>query len=124
MNIRTFFAFNPSDTDEIRLEKFAIFLVAGSCCLASSVWVAMYYFVFGWGLTTILPLAFILIVGSALVISHLSKNHYYAIYAQIICIIYITAFIQWSIGGVFDSGFVLAWAFCGPICALMFFPVR
>ena len=32
--------------------------------------------------------------------------------------------IQWSIGGVFDSGIVMAWAFLGPICALMFFSVR
>ncbi len=55
MNLRTFFAFDPKDTDEIRLEKFAIFLVAASCCLAGFVWTAMYYFAFGWGLTTILP---------------------------------------------------------------------
>ena len=37
---------------------------------------------------------------------------------------YITAFLQWSIGGVFDSGFVLAWAFCGPITALTFLSLR
>ncbi len=124
MNIRTFFAFDPNDTEEIRLEKFAIFLVAGSCSLAGIVWTALYYFTFGWGLTAYLPASFVIIVGTALLFSHLTKNHYILIYTQIICIIYITALIQWSIGGVFDSGFVLAWAFLGPICALMFFPVR
>ncbi|MBC8506443.1 MAG: adenylate/guanylate cyclase domain-containing protein [Anaerolineales bacterium] len=124
MNIRTIFAFDPYDTEEIRLEKFATFLVAGSCSLAGIVWSAMYYLFFGLGLTTALPLAFTILVGSSLIVSHISKNHRYAIYTQIICIIYITAFIQWNIGGVFDSGFVLAWAFLGPICALMFFPVK
>lgn len=61
----------------------------------------MYFVLFGLSLTTILPFSFVIIVGSALIISHLSKNHHYAIYAQIICIIYITTLIQWSIGGVF-----------------------
>ena len=32
--------------------------------------------------------------------------------------------VKWSIGGVFDSGFVLAWATCGPIGALILFPFR
>ncbi len=106
-NFRTFFAFDPKDTHEIRLEKFAIFLVAGSTSLAGFIWTAMYYFVFSWGLTALLPASFSIIVGSALFISHISKKHLYVIYAQIICIIYITTLIQWSIGGVFDSGFVL-----------------
>jgi guanylate cyclase len=123
-NFRTFFAFNPQDSDEIRLEKFAIFLVATACCLAGGLWTTMYYFIFGWGLTTALPMGFVLIVGSSLVLAHYYKNHYLAIYTQIICILYITTFIQWSIGGVFASGFVLAWAFLGPICALMFFSVK
>ncbi len=84
----------------------------------------MYWAVFGWGLTAALPLAFVVIVGSALVVSQRTKNHLYAVYAQIVCIMYITAFIQWSIGGVFASGFVMVWAFIGPIAALAFFPMR
>ncbi len=118
------FAYDASDSDELRLEKTTIFLVAASCCGAGCIWTAMYAFVFGWGLTTFLPLAFVVVVGASLAISQRTKNHYYAVYAQIICIIYITTFIQWSIGGLFDSGFVLAWAFVGPIVALIVFPIR
>ncbi|TFB13256.1 GHKL domain-containing protein [Candidatus Marinimicrobia bacterium MT.SAG.4] len=121
---KLFFAFDPKDTEEIRLEKFAAFLVSASCTLAGGIWTAMYYFIFGWGLTSLLPASFTFIVGGALFISHISKNHRYLIYAQIICITYIPAFIQWSIGGVFDSGFVLVWAFVGPMIALMFFSIR
>lgn len=124
MNLTTFFAFDPADTEEIRLEKFAIFLLAGSCCIAGCIWAAMYYLIFGWGLTTMLPILFVIIVGSSLFVAHVRRNHHYAIYAQIICIMYITALIQWSIGGAFDSGLVLVWAFCGPICALIFFSLR
>jgi signal transduction histidine kinase len=123
-NFRTFFAYDSKDTEELRLEKFATFLVAGSCTLAGFIWTAMYFVILGWTLTTLLPAFFVIIVGGALVFSHISKNHHYVIYAQIICIIYIPTFIQWSIGGVFDSGLVLVWAFVGPICALMFFSIR
>jgi signal transduction histidine kinase len=122
--LRTFFAYNSEDTEDIRLEKFAAFLVAGSCTLAGVVWSVMYFFIFGWGLTTLLPAFFVVIVGAALIISHISKNYHYAIYAQIICIIYIPTLIQWNIGSPFDSGFVIVWSFLGPICALMFFSVK
>lgn len=124
MNIIKTFAYHPQDNDEIRLEKSSIFLVAGICTLAGLVWTAMYYLVFGWNLVTVLPLCFSLIVGTALAISHITKNHNYAIYAQIICILYITTIIQWVIGAVYDSGIVFVWAFLAPICALMFFSPR
>jgi signal transduction histidine kinase len=123
-NFKTFYAFDAKDTEEIRLEKFTAFLVAFSCSMAGIVWTATYYYVFGWGITTALPASFVIIVGTALLISHLSKNLHYAIYAQIICIIYIPTFIQWTTGGVFDSGFVMFWAFIGPMCALMFFSIK
>lgn len=124
INFQTFFAYHPEDTEEIRVEKFSIFLVAGSCTLAGCVWAAMYYFIFGLSLTTLLPLSFALFVGGSLIISHFTKNHYYAVYTQIVCIMYITTLIQWNIGGVFESGFVFVWAFIGPMIALMFFSLR
>lgn len=124
MTLKTFFAYDPNDSDEVRLEKFAILLVAGACSIAGLVWTTMYALIFGWSFTTLLPLSFTIIVGSALVVSHLTKKHIIAIYAQIVCILYVTTFIQWSIGSVFDSGIVLVWAFLAPICALMFLSVR
>ena len=124
MNPKMLFAYDPGDTEDIRLEKFTIFLVAASCCLAGIAWTVMYYVVFGFGFISILPLSFVIIVGGSLVVCHLIRKHQPLVYIQIICIIYITTFIQWSIGGVFDSGFVLVWAFCGPVIALMFFSLK
>jgi len=122
--LTTFFAYQPGDSDSLRFEKFAAFLIAASCCLAGLVWTLMYTLIFGLSLTAVLPLSFVIIVGAVLVVSHRTKNHYYTVYAQILCIMYITAFIQWSIGGIFDSGFVMVWSFLGPLTALMFFSVR
>ncbi len=118
------FAYDIADDSDLRQEKIAALLIAGSCCIAGCIWTLMYYFIFGMGLTTFLPFLFVVIVGTCIVIAHLRKNHLWAVYSQIVCIIYITSFIQWSIGGVFDSGFVMAWAFCGPITALMFLTLR
>lgn len=118
------FAHDDRDTENIRLAKLTAIIVAGSCCVAGAVWALMYYCIFGFGITTVLPASFTVIVGSCIVLSHKTRNHLWAVYAQIICIIYITSFIQWSIGGVFDSGFVMAWAFCGPVTALTFFSLR
>ncbi|HSF91834.1 MAG TPA: adenylate/guanylate cyclase domain-containing protein [Paracoccaceae bacterium] len=117
------FAFDPDDSDDVRSEKNSIFLVAASCCFFGLIWSAIYFSVFGANLTAALPLVFGLIVGPALVLSHITRNHRIAIHAQIVCIVYVTTFIQWSIGDVFDSGFVMIWAILGPLIALMFFSI-
>ena len=124
MNLKTLFAYNPHDSEEIRLEKFSIFILAAACSIAGTIWAITYYFVLGWVLTILFPALFTLFVGGALIISHFSKKHRIVIYTQIICIIYIPALIEWNIGGVLNSGFVMAWSFLGPLCALMFFSVR
>jgi adenylate cyclase len=84
----------------------------------------MYWLIFGWGLTASLPLAFVLIVGPSLLIGQVTRNHRIALYAQLVSIMMITGLIQWSIGGLYDSGFVFAWAILGPLGALLFFPPR
>ena len=124
MNLKTVFAYNPHDSEEIRLEKFSIFILAAACSIAGTIWAITYYFVLGWVLTILFPALFTLFVGGALIISHFLKNHRIVIYTQIICIIYIPALIEWNIGGVLNSGFVMVWSFLGPLCALMFFSVR
>ena len=124
MNIADRFAYDINDTESVRTEKSSIFLLAGASSLAGLLWWIMYYVIFGWGLISFLPLSFAIIVGSSLLISHITRNHRIAIAAQIICITYITAFIQWNIGSLTDSGLVLLWSFLGPITALMFYTIR
>ena len=98
------FAEYSTDTEEIRSEKIAILLVAGSCSIAGLVWSTIYWGIFGWELPTFLPILFTAIVGSTLIVAHKVKNHYIAVYGQIISIIGITFSIQVAAGGLFDSG--------------------
>lgn len=118
------FAFDTEDSSAIRSEKNTIFLIALSCSVAGTFWGLAYALILGWGLTAALPFLFAVVVGGSLVVSHATRNHYYAVYAQTISIVVITGFIQWSIGGLFDSGIVLVWAAIGPLAALLFFSPR
>jgi len=105
-------------------EDFLAKYVAIVCCLCGLLWSAMYYYIFGLGLTMFLPLLFVVIVSSALIISIGKCNFTYVIYALIACITWISAFIQWSIGDIHESGLVVSWSFLGPIGASIFLTKR
>src|SRR3989338_2499561 len=103
------FAYNTTDSIETRFSKKLILIVAISCCCAGVVWSAMYFLFLGVGLTMVLPLVFVVIVGITIPISHFKRNHKFLIYSQLICITWVSALIQWSIGSLHDSGIVIAW---------------
>ena len=102
------FARRPEDSSDVAFKKLLILIVAVSCSACGLVWSAMYFAVFGYGLTMILPLSFAVIVGAAIILSHRIANHRPLIYAQLFCITRISAFIQWSIGSMDQSGLVIA----------------
>ena len=118
------FARHERDDDELALQKVTILLVALSCSACGCVWAAMYAAVFGLGLTMALPLVFVVIVGAAIPLSAYLRDHRPLVYAQLACITFISACIEWSIGGIGDAGLVICWSFLGPIGALMFLPLR
>lgn len=84
----------------------------------------MYYLIFGFGLIAFLPFLFIIIVGSAIVVAHYTRNYVILVYAQLSCITWISAFIQWTIGSMDQSGLVIVWSFLGPLGALIFLTRR
>jgi class 3 adenylate cyclase len=118
------FAHKSTDSSDLAFKKLLILSISLSCCAFGIIWSAMYYVVFGMGLTMILPLCFVVIVGSVIIISHRIADHRPLIYAQLICITWISALIQWSIGSMDQSGLVIAWSFLGPLGALIFLSSR
>ena len=118
------FAHHPEDSKDVAFSKLFVVVVALSCCACGLVWSAMYYVVFGLGLTMILPLGFVLIVGTTAIVADRIADHRPLIYAQLGCITLISALIQWSIGSMEHSGLVISWCFLGPLGALMFLTIR
>ena len=114
------YCFNASDSDDIKFAKSLILIISICCSFCGLAWSSIYYFFFGFGLTTVLPLIFVVIVISSIFISHFTSNYKILVYGQLACITWVTAFIQWSLGSIHNSGFVIAWCFLGPIGALLF----
>ena len=114
------YCFNASDSGDIKFAKSLILIISICCSFCGLAWSGIYYFFFGFGLTTLLPLIFVVIVISSIFISHFTSNYKILVYGQLACITWVTAFVQWSLGSIHDSGFVIAWCFLGPIGALLF----
>ena len=108
------------DSEEIRLTKSLVLIVAASCSICGLVWAGFYSYFLGFGLTAKIPLVFVAIVAPSIFISHFIGNYKLLVYAQLACITWISALIQWSLGSINDSGFVISWCFLGPIGALLF----
>jgi signal transduction histidine kinase len=60
----------------------------------------------------------------AIFISHFVSDYKLLVYAQLTCIVCIPTLIQWNLGSIHDSGFVIAWCFLGPLGALLFLKER
>jgi len=118
------FAHKQGDTDNQSFMKVLILMIALSCSFFGLIWSLIYYTVFGFGLTMLLPLFFVIIVGIAIWFSNHISDHRPLIYAQLICITWISALIQWSIGSMDDSGLVITWCFLGPLGAVIFLSTR
>ena len=114
------YSYNALDSEELRLTKSLVLIVAASCSICGLVWAGFYSYFLGFGLTAKIPLVFVSIVAPSIFISHFIGNYKLLVYAQIACITWISALIQWSLGSINDSGFVIAWCFLGPIGALLF----
>lgn len=118
------FAHSDDPTEEQPFEKRLILIIALCCSFFGIVWGIIYYIIFGFGVTMLLPWAFTIIVGITILVSHLLSDHRPLIYVQLFCITWIAAFIQWTIGSMDHSGVVIAWSFLGPLGAIIFLSTR
>ena len=123
-NILNNYCSNNLDSSELRTLKSLILIIAICCSFCGLAWSAFYYSVFGLGVTTILPLVFVVIVVPFIFISHFAGNYMLLVYTQLICILLVPTLIQWSLGSINDSGFVISWCILGPIGALLFISTK
>lgn len=118
------YARQENDSDKTSFMKRLIFMISMSVAICGLIWSFIYYSVFGLGLTMSLPAAFTVIVSIMILISHKIKNHRPLIFTLLICITFISALIQWSIGSLNNSGMVIIWCFLAPLGAIIFLSMR
>lgn len=108
-----------SDREEQRLRKVVLLLLAGTYTVLGILWGGA-YLALGFPLAGSIPLAYSALSGAGLLYFLRSKHYGILCYSQLILILFLPFFLQWSLGGFAISGAVILWAILSPIGALMF----
>ena len=105
--------------EQQHLRKVVLLLLAGIYTILGIFWGAAYLFL-GLLLAGSIPLMYSALSGAILIYFLRSKHYGILCYSQLILILFLPFFLQWSLGGFGPSGAVIAWAILSPIGALMF----
>jgi len=108
-----------SDREEQRLRKVVLLLLAGIYTVLGVLWGGA-YLALGFPLAGSIPLIYSVLSGAGLLYFLRSKHYGILCYSQLILILFLPFFLQWSLGGFAISGAVILWAILSPIGALMF----
>ena len=108
-----------SDREEQRLRKVVLLLLAGIYTVLGILWGGA-YLALGFPLAGSIPLVYSVLSGAGLLYFLRSKHYGILCYSQLILILFLPFFLQWSLGGFAISGAVILWAILSPIGALMF----
>ncbi|MEJ2164759.1 MAG: PP2C family protein-serine/threonine phosphatase [Desulfobacterales bacterium] len=109
----------PSDTDELRLRKAVLILLAGICTILGVIW-GVGYMALGRPLAGSFPLGYSLLSSLSLYYFFRSKGYKFFCRGQLSLILILPFLLQWSLGGFAASGAVIIWSILAPIGALMF----
>lgn len=106
--------------DSIDSSKVPVLLIlSGGCTIAGIVWGSMYAFL-GLNHAMWLPYIFSLVVGTAFLMYFYLKKVKILLYAQLSMILIIPTSLQWSLGGIHQSGLVILWALMAPLGSIVF----
>ncbi len=113
----------PSDSEELRLNKSLLMLATGLACVALMVWVAIYS-VLGPQLSTTLPLIFQLVLAGNMALYIKTRNFDFFRITQLALFLFLPFAAQWAIGNFIDSSGVVLWGLLAPVGALLCFGVK
>ena len=108
-----------SDTDEQRLRKAVLILLAGIYTILGVFW-GVAYIALGRPLAGSFPLGYSLISTVSLIYFFRSKRYQFFCRSQLALILIFPVLLQWNLGGFSASGAVIIWSILSPIGALMF----
>ena len=114
---------DPADSEELRLQKSLLFFATGLICLASMVWLLIYWQL-GPRFSSNLPFAVqLLLVGNLLV--YLKTLNFHAFRVIQLALFLFTPFVaQWSIGSFITASGISIWALLAPVGAILFIGPR
>lgn len=111
------------DSENERLQKQTLVMLAVLTSLAGAVWGGMYA-ALGLLFSASIPFAYSLLNGVSIFIFHKTGRFHLLLTSSLILMLFLPFFLQWSVGGFAPSGAVMIWAILTPMGALMFQSIR
>jgi class 3 adenylate cyclase len=113
---------SPNDSEELLLKKYVAMIVAVGCCIAATIWTAIYYLI-GCHIAAIGPLIYIACVFPAIIYFSVTKKAEALINAQLFAIYFCPTFMEWTSGGFVNGCAIVLWTFLAPLSALLFYDI-
>ena len=109
----------PSDSADLRLRKAVLVFLASAYGILGVFW-GLGYLALGLPLSGSIPLIYSATSAVSLIHFFKVKRYNFFCRSQLILILILPFFLQWSLGGFTTSGAVIIWSILAPIGALMF----
>lgn len=113
----------PTDSDDLKLNKSLLLFATGLISVASIVWLAIYWLM-GLKLSSTGPFLYQVALACNVAIYLKSGNFNFFRVTQLALFLFFPFIVQWSIGNFITASGVILWGLLAPIGAILFFGVR
>jgi len=114
---------DPSDSEELRLNKSLLMFATGLASVASMLWLVIYWSL-GPKLSATLPFAFQILLSTNLALYMRSGNFDFFRLSQLALFLFFPFVVQWSIGNFITASGITIWGLLAPVGAILFMGVR
>src|SRR3990172_3913773 len=89
---------DPSDSDEIKLQKSSLVLGSSMFILAGVLWGSLYFLLGEWSAGTI-PLSYAIFSSLSLIVFHLTRRYPFFVTSQLVLILFLPFLLMLALGG-------------------------
>ncbi|MBK6629646.1 MAG: adenylate/guanylate cyclase domain-containing protein [Betaproteobacteria bacterium] len=114
---------DPSDSEELRLNKSLLMFATGLASVASMLWLVIYWSL-GPQLSSTLPFVFQILLATNLAVYIKWGNFDFFRLSQLALFLFFPFVVQWSIGNFITASGITIWGLLAPVGAILFFGVR
>jgi adenylate cyclase len=122
---RLFFPFvarigiDPSDSDDVRLQKSSLVLGSLMFIFAGSLW-GVLYFLFGEPAAGAIPFSYAVVSFLSVIVFHWRRRYRFFLFSQLFLILFLPFLLMMALGGFVRSSGVILWSLICPLGALLF----
>lgn len=108
----------PSDSDEMRLNKSLLMLATGLVCVSMMLWAGLYWLL-GSAFSMNVPMLFLLLLAGNMIIFIGTRHFDFFRVSQLGLLLFLPFVAQWMSGNLITSSGIILWGLLGPIGAIL-----